>query len=122
MEQLTIGACAEVKRVYHRDDIRQFSELAGRRGNVKLDVVPGALIGALFSYLLGTKLPGQGTIYLKQRMKFLDEAWTGEELTGRVEIVNMRPEKGLITLRTVCLNSAGNLICDGEALVMAKRS
>ena len=83
-------------------------------------IVPGSLLGGLFSYLLGTRLPGRGTNYLKQRLVFPAPAYPDEELTAEVEIVRLRPEKELVNLRTVCTNPAGEVVCEGEALVLVK--
>jgi 3-hydroxybutyryl-CoA dehydratase len=84
-------------------------------------VVPRALLGGLFSYLLGTQLPGTGTIYLKQQLEFIAPAYCEEELTASVEIREIKPEKRLVTLDTQCTNAQGQLICQGSALVLANR-
>jgi acyl dehydratase len=81
-------------------------------------LVPGGLLGGLFSYLLGTRLPGPGTNYLKQRLSFPNPAYTGQELTARVLIVRIRPEKQLVNLSTVCMDPSGRVVCQGEALVL----
>ncbi|MGH2542584.1 MAG: MaoC/PaaZ C-terminal domain-containing protein, partial [Ardenticatenaceae bacterium] len=82
--------------------------------------IPGPLLGGMFSDLLGTHLPGQGTNYLKQRVVFPTPAYAGEELTATVEIVRLRPEKALVNLRTLCTNPTGQLVWMGEALVLAR--
>jgi acyl dehydratase len=77
-------------------------------------------LGGLFSYLLGTRLPGRGTNWLKQRLVFPQPAYANQAITARVEIVRLRPEKELVNLRTTCANPAGEIVCDGEALVFVK--
>jgi len=84
------------------------------------DRVPEPLIGALFSYLLGVRLPGQGANYLKQEIRFHRVAHVGETLTARVEITRIRPEKHLVDLSTTCTDEAGRLIASGRALVSAR--
>jgi acyl dehydratase len=74
----------------------------------------------MFSTLLGTKLPGGGTNYLKQSIRFLRLASVNDEFTAAVEIVRLRPEKELVNLRTVCINQAGETVCEGEALVLVR--
>jgi acyl dehydratase len=75
-------------------------------------------LGGLFSFLLGTRLPGRGTNYLKQRLVFSAPAYAGQDLEALVEIVRLRPEKQLVNLRTMCQNPAGDPVCWGEALVL----
>ncbi|NIM96097.1 MAG: oxidoreductase, partial [Anaerolineales bacterium] len=83
-------------------------------------VVPGPLLGGMFSYLLGTKLPGRGTNYLKQSFRFSSPAYPNEEITASVEVVRLRPEKNLVDLRTLCTNTRGENLCEGEALVLVR--
>ena len=82
--------------------------------------VPGGLLGGLFSFLLGTRLPGRGTNWLKQRLVFPAPCYAGQEVTARVEIVRLRPEKDLVNLRTTCTVPGGQVVCEGEALVLVK--
>ena len=82
--------------------------------------VPGGLLGGLFSTLLGTRLPGRGTNWLKQRLAFPAPCYAGQEVTARVEIVRLRPEKDLVNLRTTCAAPNGQIVCEGEALVLVR--
>jgi acyl dehydratase len=81
--------------------------------------VPIPLLGALFSHILGTKLPGPGTNYLKQQTRYLAPAAVGEQLTAHVAVTRKRPDKRLIDLSTTCRSASGSLICEGRALVHA---
>ena len=114
---MEVGNAAEVTRVFSSGEVAEFARLAGTTPG---EVVPEPLIGALFSYLLGVKLPGFGTNYLKQEMRFLAEAAPGSALTARVEITRLRPEKHLVDLATTCHDGDGRLICEGRALVLAR--
>ncbi len=82
--------------------------------------MPEPLIAALFSYLLGVKLPGFGTNYLKQELEFLAPAPLGAELVASVEITRLRPEKDLVDLATICTTADGEPIAKGRALVLVK--
>ena len=113
---LELGNRAELTRSYTNDDMRDFALLAGDGVQVP-GSVPGPLIGGLFSYLLGVKLPGRGTNYLKQSLEFLAPAPVGEPLTASVTITRLRPEKHLVDLETVCEAADGTRICQGRALV-----
>jgi 3-hydroxybutyryl-CoA dehydratase len=113
---LELGQTASVTRTYASADRADFTDLAGHDGPAP-ESVPGPLIGALFSYLLGVRLPGFGTNYLKQEMRFLAPAPYDEPLTARVTITRLRPEKHLADLETICETADGTRLCEGRALV-----
>jgi len=114
---MEIGQAAEVTRSFSSAEIDAFARLAGTAPGA---TVPEPLIGALFSYLLGVKLPGFGTNYLKQEMHFRAPAAAGMPLTARVEVVRVRAEKHLVDLATTCRDDAGRVICEGRALVLVR--
>ena len=66
------------------------------------------------------QLPGIGTKYLKQETDFKNAAYLDEAITASVEIINIRSEKYLVDLKTVCKNAHGEAICSGRALVYIK--
>jgi len=112
---MKIGDNAEVTRIFSQKDLEEYSALSGHI--VKGSQVPEPLIGALFSYLLGVKLPGLGTNYLKQETRFQTGAGVGEALMARVEITRLRPGKQLADLATTCKNADGKTVASGRALV-----
>ena len=115
------GDHAQTTRSYSRAELEEFALLAGAASpDVPAAAVPEPLIGALFSYLLGVHLPGFGTNYLKQEMRFLAPAPLDQPLTARVEITRLRPEKHLVDLATTCRSADGTLICEGRALVLVR--
>ncbi len=114
---MEVGQFAETARCYAPEDLQRFAGLSGHDDD---RTVPEPLIAALFSYLLGVELPGPGTNYLKQDMRFLSAAPAGERLTARVEITRLRPDKHLVDLRATCRREDGTLICEGRSLVLAK--
>lgn len=111
-----IGQLSEITRTYSAEDMIAFKRQAALDGAVP-ETVPGPLIGALFSYLLGVKLPGRGTNYLKQDMRFLTGAPLDTALTARVTVTRLRPEKHLVDLETTCTTADGVRVCEGRALV-----
>jgi acyl dehydratase len=127
---MVLGQRAQTRRMYTTADVAEYADLTGDTNPIFVDdhyarglglegpLVPGGLLGGLFSYLLGTELPGRGTNYLKQRLHFLAPAYLDQELTAFVEIIRIRPEKQLVNLRTVCADEADNVVCHGEALVL----
>ncbi len=112
------GDTAWLTRRYSAEDIRGFSALA--KGEIAVECVPEPLIAALFSYLLGVKLPGAGTNYLKQELRFIKSARLEAELTARVTITRLRPEKHLCDLETRLSDEAGETLAIGRALVSVR--
>lgn len=129
---LRVGQRAVLRRTFTPDDVQAYVTLTGdtnplytdriyalRRG-LKGVVLPSPLLGALISCLLGTCLPGWGTNYLKQRLRFPAPAYPGEEIVATVEVVRLRPEKELVNLHTTCQGPTDEILCDGEALVLVR--
>jgi acyl dehydratase len=126
---LELGQVAMKKRSFSREDLLDFLSLVDEINPIHTDreyaqskgfqevLLPGGLLGGMISDLLGTQLPGRGTNWLKQRWVFLSPAYPGEEITARVEIIRLRPEKDLVTLRTTLTNQEA-VVVDGEALVL----
>ena len=112
------GDAAEWTRSFNAGDLRAFEELS--QHGAAAGEVPEPLIGALFSFLLGMRLPGQGANYLKQETRFHRAALVGDALTARVEITRIRPDKHLVDLSTTCRDSAGELVASGRALVSVR--
>lgn len=114
---MQVGESATVSRSYSRADLENFARLSG---SAVPTAIPEPLIAALFSYLLGVELPGPGTNYLKQDLRFVAPASPDTELTARVEITRLRPDKHLVDLWASCTDANGVLICEGRSLVKAK--
>ena len=112
---MKVGDYVEISRTFSALDLRDYVKLSGHIVNA--DCVPEPLIGALFSFLLGVKLPGKGTMYLKQETSFLENAVIGESLLAEVKVTRLRPEKHLADLSTTCQRADGKLIASGRALV-----
>lgn len=115
---MKIGDAAKTSRLISEQDVSEYCALTQHVNSD--DWIPEPLVGALFSYLLGVRLPGQGTNYLKQETRFHQVAQVGESLTARVEITRIRADKHLVDLSTTCTNEAGHLIADGRALVSVR--
>lgn len=124
-----IGQIAEKIRTFSKEELNIFLDLVDETSLTSRDcdqvrsmgfqdaILPGGLLGGLVSDLLGTQLPGRGTNWLKQKYYFLKPAYPGEEITARVEVIRLRPEKDLVNLRTTLINQKDELLVDGEALV-----
>jgi len=85
-------------------------------------IAHGMLSASLISTVLGTHLPGPGTIYMGQQVKFLAPVHFGDTITATVEVKELIPEKNRAILRTYCTNQDGKIVVDGEATVMPPRA
>lgn len=131
MMNLALGQSAQTTTTFTQEDLREYVDLTGdtnpihsesdyaKKSGFQGPVIPGGLLGGLFSCLLGTRLPGRGTNWLKQSFNFLAPAYPGEEITAAVEVTRLRPEKELVNLRTTCTKATGEVVCTGQALVLA---
>jgi acyl dehydratase len=121
---LRVGQTASATRAFGEADLARYRALSGDRGllfgtgAVGHGSVPGPLLSGMFSRLLGTQLPGRGTNWLKQSLRFPATASLHSKLTATVQITRLRPEKRLVNLRTVCTDETGLVVCEGEALVL----
>ncbi len=114
---MQVGDFAEITRRYTAQDLADYAALSGAEA---VEGVPGPLIAALFSYLLGVELPGGGTNYLKQELAFTAPAPLDTDLTARVEITRLRRDKHLVDLWATCTTPDGTVVCEGRSLVKAK--
>ncbi|NIB41766.1 phosphate acetyltransferase [Pseudomaricurvus alkylphenolicus] len=111
-----IGDRAETERRFSKADLEDFGRLSGfapENGQV-----PEPLLAGMISDLLGTTLPGEGTMYMKQKTDFKARGQADETVVASVEITRIREDKQLINLKTRCLNSRGDVLSEGEALVI----
>lgn len=109
------GDSVTITRSFSADDVAAFAGLCGASPTPG---VPEPLLGAMFSYLLGVKLPGPGANYLKQNTTYHAPAEIGAPITASVTVTRLRPDKRLVDLETVARDGAGRLLCDGRALLI----
>ncbi|MFX1369343.1 MAG: MaoC family dehydratase [Promethearchaeota archaeon] len=131
---LSLGQSAEVVHTVTEEDIKTFGDLSGDYNPVHFDeewakttmfkgrIAHGILTAAFISAAIGMKLPGPGTVYMSQSMKFLGPVRIGDTITARVEIVDLNDEKQRVTLKTTCTNQKGKVVLDGEALITLMKS
>lgn len=113
--------------------IRLFAELTGDTNPVHLDdvyaagtrfgrrIAHGMIAAGLISAALANDLPGPGTVYLSQTLQFKAPVFPGDSVTTTVEVKNVRPDKPIVTLTTVCKNQGDVVVLEGEAVVMVSR-
>ncbi|MEI6160864.1 MAG: MaoC family dehydratase [Roseococcus sp.] len=128
-EDLTLGQSASFGKTITEADILLFAGVSGDTNPVHINaevaaasmfkerIAHGMLSASLISTVLGTRLPGAGTIYLGQNLKFRAPVKIGETVTATVTVTALDPGKKRVTLSTVC-TVAGKPVIDGEATVM----
>lgn len=132
--ELALGDWAEISRVASDGDIAEFVDAVGDHNPVHSDpafaattpfrgpIAPGIWTAGLISAVIGTRLPGPGSIYVSQDLQFVRPVRTGERITARVEVLEIVPERNRVRLRTVCVNQRGEEVLAGEAWVLPPQS
>src|ERR671925_2336036 len=110
--------------------IRAFADLIGDGNPVHLDdayaagtrfgrrIAHGMIAAGLISATLANDLPGPGTVYLSQTLQFKAPVYPGDTITSTVEVKNVRPDKPIVTLTTICMNQNDVVVLEGEAVVL----
>lgn len=132
LDELSVGQSAQMVRTVTEADIVLFAQVSGDNNPVHLDeafaaqtpfktrIAHGMLSAAYISAVIGTQLPGPGTIYMQQALRFKRPVKIGDEVTTIATISEIDPVKGRVSIDTVCL-VGGKPVIEGEALVMAPR-
>jgi len=130
---IEIGTTATLSKTITDEDIVNFADVVGDHNPVHLNdeyakttrfgrrIAHGMLGAGLISALIGNHLPGPGTIYLSQSLKFMAPVYPGDTITAKVTVTNIREDKGIITLNTVCFNQDQKNVIEGEAVVMVPK-
>ena len=130
-DEIAVGDSASIERTLTTQDIELFAVLSGDVNPQHLDadyaastrfhgvIAHGMLGGALISAVLGTRLPGPGTVYLGQTLKFLAPVHVGDTLRISVTVTARHEEKKRLTLACTCINQDGVTAISGEADVLA---
>lgn len=132
-DEIAVGDSAQTSRLLTARDIDLFAIVSGDVNPTHVDaafaadsrhhhvIAHGMWSGALISALLGTELPGPGTIYQDQRLTFHKELSVGDTVTARVTVREKIAETGQVRLDCVCVDADGTQVVEGEALVLAPR-
>ncbi|SFU85125.1 MaoC family dehydratase [Butyrivibrio sp. M55] len=134
MIKYSIGDMAKVSKTISESDIYSFAGISGDFNPVHVNSVEasksvfgrqiahGFLVGSLISNCIGMKLPGDGTIYMEQDMKFLKPVYIGDTVTACVKVSEIINEKkNVLKLATTVLNQNNDIVIDGYAVVKAPK-
>ncbi|HEX5727624.1 MAG TPA: MaoC family dehydratase [Longimicrobiaceae bacterium] len=129
-EEIAVGQAAEFTRTVTETDVVLFAGITGDFNPAHVDAVAaaqgrfggriahGMLSASFISTVLGMKLPGPGTIYLSQSLRFTRPVRIGDTVTARAEVAEVTAEKRRVRLATTVRNQDGDTVIDGEAVVM----
>ena len=107
---LFAGVSLDVNPIHMSDEYAK-NTVFGKR------IVHGILTSGLISAVLANKLPGPGTIYLGQELKFTSPVFLGDTITAECEIAEIREDKHIVKLNTTCYNQDGKVVIAGMATV-----
>ncbi|HCF50023.1 MAG TPA: enoyl-CoA hydratase [Syntrophomonas sp.] len=96
------------------------NEIRARVGHFKTRIVHGMLLVGLISNVVGNSMPGAGTIYESQTLRFLKPCYFNDTIKAETEVIEIMP-RGRVRLRTTCYNQHGHILLDGEAVVIPPR-
>lgn len=129
LDELQVGMTASTGKTITEADILLYAAVSTDTNPVHIDaeaaaagpfgqrVAHGMLTAGLISAVLGTKLPGPGTVYLGQTLRFRAPVKIGDTVTATVEVTDINVDKKRATLKTVC-SVAGKPVIEGEATVL----
>lgn len=132
-DALEVGQKASISKTVEERDVQLFAAVSGDNNPVHLDaafaaetlfkerIAHGMFSGALISAAIACELPGPGTIYLGQQLKFTRPVKLGDTLTVELEVLEKLP-KGRVRLATHVFNQNAEQVVDGEAEVLAPRA
>jgi 3-hydroxybutyryl-CoA dehydratase len=129
-DELAAGDAAEFSKTVTEADVVLYAGITGDLNPAHVDEVAasasrfggriahGMLVAGFISTVLGTRLPGPGTIYLSQSLRFTAPVRLGDTVTARVEVAELVPAKRRARLATTVRNQRGETVVEGEAVVM----
>jgi phosphate butyryltransferase len=132
-DELNIGDAASLSHTVCQRDIDLFATVTGDVNPAHVDpvyaetdmfhhiIIQGMWGAGLISAVLGTKLPGPGTIYLGQNLRFRRPVFIGDTITATLTVREKNPEKGDVMLDCVCTNQHGEAVITGDAFTRAPK-
>ncbi len=134
INKINIGDEATLSKVFTDADVIQFSKISLDNNPVHLDdeyasktifksrIVQGILVSGLISAVIANKLPGNGSIYLKQESNFKKPVFIGDKVTAKILVTKIHQNKPIYTLSTICTNQKNEIVIDGEAIILLNRN
>jgi 3-hydroxybutyryl-CoA dehydratase len=133
IDQISLNESAEFAKTISESDVYLYAGVTGdlnpahineeyaRETFFKTRIAHGMLAAGLISAVMGMRLPGPGTVYVRQELNFLAPIRIGDTVTARVEVIEIMTEQKQLRLRTTCSKQDGTVVVDGEAIVSPPR-
>jgi Acyl dehydratase len=133
LEELTVGRTSQFAKTITEADVTLFAGVTGDFNPVHIDAVAaaktrfggriahGMLSAGLISAAIANRLPGPGSIYLAQTLRFTLPVRIGDTVTATITVLELMPKRR-VKLSTICTNQNGETVIEGEATVMLDES
>ena len=133
IEEIKVGDTAKFSKTVSESDVYLFAGVTGDLNPAhvsedyakdtffKTRIAHGMLSASFISTVIGTMLPGPGSVYMRQEVRFLAPVKFGDTITAVVEVVEIIADKKRVRLKTYCINQEKTIAVDGEALVSPPR-
>ena len=134
INELKVGDTAKFAKTIAESDVYLFAGVTGdlnpahvnedyaKDTYFKTRIAHGMLSASFISTVIGTMLPGPGTIYMRQEVSFLAPVRIGDTVTATVEVAEIMTDKKRVRLNTYCTNQEDKKVVDGEAIVSPPRA
>ncbi|MGD1971401.1 MAG: MaoC family dehydratase [Desulfobacterales bacterium] len=134
IEEMKVGDTAKFSKTVSESDVYLFAGITGDLNPAhvseefakdtffKTRIAHGMLSASFISTVIGTMLPGPGSVYMRQEANFLAPVKLGDTITAVVEVAEIIADKKRVRLKTYCLNQEKTIVVDGEALVSPPRA
>ncbi len=133
LSMMHLGDRAESVNLVTEETGVKFAEVSNDHNPVHLDeayaaqtpfkgrIAHGMLLAAYISAVLGIQLPGPGSIYVSQTLAFKAPVRYGDTITTAVEVIELNSERNRVRFKTTCANQNGQVVLEGEAVIMPPR-
>lgn len=134
IHDIQLGDTASFTKTITEHDVYTFAGVTGDFNPVHINeeyakesmfgsrIAHGILCAGLLSTILGTQLPGPGVIYLSQSLSFRKPVFIGDTVKAEVEAVEILTDKNRVRFVTRCYNQHGDIVADGESLLMPRKA
>ena len=125
-KELNVGDKGEVKKTITEQAVQKFAEISLDSNPIHMEeefasktmfkgrIVHGMLTASLISAAVGTKMPGPGSVWMNQSIKWLKPVHIGDTITAVAELVEKIDEKKHVIVKTTCLNQNNEIVAEGE--------